>query len=373
VVTEETDTSRPPDGDLSNDRIIVSDPRADDLLNRETKVEEKQRFEFSAGYGLTSWLSLQFEVGYYQADISPVDVQLSVDRWAAGANQTPNQFQLTTEISSVPITAGELTQIPVSINALIHFRKDSPFNPFLGIGMGYMFNDLDVGTSFDNLNNEILRGFNRVMSVPTSESSDTLINVQEISRGFVSRENQNISKGVGPEFLREVDCTNISGDQANILDACTAIDSLDRFAVMPTEPFLKAEVEDSFFWQFSLGADYHFNERVSAYVVARYQVTDAKVNVTCTGIASEIENGELVTRGRFEEDQCTFRYIGEQNPNQLAPDVFRENRFIRTEIDPQNLNLETQRLLTLYEQVLFQGGEIDLTSFVVGAGIRFTF
>ena len=376
VVSKENDSFRLPDGDLSNDRIIVFDPRADDLLNRETKVEERQRFEFSAGYGLNSWLSLQFDVGYYQGDVSPVDVQSSFERWAEPLNTSPEQFEVVTEIVSLPITAGELTQIPVSLNAMVRFRKDSPFNPYLGIGMGYMFNDLEVNGSLDDINRQILRGFNRVMQVPTDESTDTLINIQEVSVGFVSLENQNINEGEAPNFVYNVDCTTIgsSDDQANILNSCTARDpDPNRAAALAGQSFLKTEVDDSFFWQFSLGADYHFNDRTSAYVVARYQVTNAKVNVSCTGPNTIVgRTGELEVNGVFEADQCIFRFISESNPALVtAAGEEIDNRFIRSALGSGSVR--TDRGLTLQDQILFQGGEIDLTAFTVGAGIRFTF
>ena len=239
-----------------------------------------------------------------------------------------------------------------------------------------MFNDLEVSGSLDDINRQILRGFNRVMQVPTDESVDTLINIQEVSRGFVSLENQNINEGATADFVYNVDCTTIGSgeDQANILNSCTASDpDPNRAAALAGQPFLKAEVDDGFFWQFSLGADYHFNDRVSAYVVARYQVTNARVNVSCTGPNTIVgRTGELEVNGVFEEDQCVFRYISESNPSLITGTGEEiDNRFIRSALGTGSVR--TDRGLTLHDQILFQGGEIDLSAFTLGAGIRFTF
>ena len=48
-----------------------------------------------------------------------------------------------------------------------------------------------------------------------------------------------------------------------------------------------------------------------------------------------------------------------------------DNRFIRSV--PPSTNEATLREQTLQDQILFQGGEINLSAFTVGAGIRFTF
>ena len=51
--------------DISDDIVVIgsNDRRQDDLLGRETAVEERQIYNLSVGYGLTSWLSLQVDVG----------------------------------------------------------------------------------------------------------------------------------------------------------------------------------------------------------------------------------------------------------------------------------------------------------------------
>lgn len=361
VVTRESRIDRPPDGDLSNDVVQAFDPRPDDLLARSTKVEEKQRFDFSASYGLTSWLSLQLETGLYRGDVAPLDVMMITERWDEPVGTVdPSTLRNVSEAVSTPMTVGELTQIPVSVNAVIRFRRDSPFNPFLGVGVGYMFNDLQMNGSFDDLNDRILRGFTRVMQVPTSEAADQRINIQQIYAGFVAPENASTAVPAVPVY--EVDCTNLGeSSPPDLTVTCTPADEAVRFQALPTQPFIVAEVNNAFMYQFSVGADYHFNERWSAFVAARYQVTDANVSVKIRGIDP--------TLGSFEVNEATFRYIAETNPTPLGVD--QEGRFFRTEVsggDP-----ERARRDTLQERVLVQGGEIDLSAFTVGAGIRFTF
>lgn len=359
VITRENNLNRPPDGEISNDQVIGFDPRPDDLLARSAKVEEKQRFDFSVSYGLTSWLSLQFDTGLYRGDVAPLDVFTAVERWSQPEGTvSPVSLIHVTEGISGPLTVGQLTQIPVAVNAVVRFRKDSPFNPFLGVGVGYMFNDLKENGSLETLNNQILRGFNRVIDVPLSEGTgDGLINLQQIYDGFLALENS--GGDVSPVLVYDVDCTEVGDGTSNLVNVCTALDDPSRLASLPTQPFIQAEVDDAFLYQFSLGADYHFNERWSAFVAARYIVTDAKVTVKIRGTDP--------VRGAFSLDEATFRNLSEYNP--AFGDL--EGRFDRDELDAGNAL--TSRAETLHERTLVQGGEIDLTAFTIGAGIRFTF
>jgi outer membrane protein W len=355
------------DGDLSNDEVVASDPRTDDLLARQTKVEEKQRLDFSVAYGLTSWLSLQFDTGYYRGDVAPLDTLITTPRWVqVGAE--PTQWSTSLEAVSTPITVGELTQIPVSINAVARFRKDSPFNPFMGIGVGYMFNDLEEAQSFRDLNQRILTGFHRVLYSPP-EDSDQFVNTQEIYHGFLTPENQNAPAIARPVYTQ--DCTEAAGDpetapRADLGLLCSSLDPFQaRYQALPTEPFVRARVGDAFLYQFSVGADYHFNENWSAYVAARYVVTDAQVEVKIEGVDP--------ADGFFSIDEGTFRFIADTNPLP-PPEGQSENRFYRLGPTPQGFcDSAVCRTSTLYENILVQGGEIDLTAFTVGAGIQFTF
>ena len=370
VVSAENLSTRPPDGDLSNDRVVTFDPRQDDLMGRATKVEEKQRFDFSAAYGLTSWLSLQVDTGLYQGDVAPLDVLVITERIATPSGViTEVNPDIVQEGVSEPITVGRLTQIPISVNAVVRFRRDSPFNPFLGFGVGYMFNSLSVNGSFDDLNSQILRGFNRVLfrnEAGQPEKSD-LINLQEIYSGFIASENSSSDPGGQPNLVYNVDCTNIGDSTPGITNTCRPL-PLDpdprRYAALPTEPFIHTDVQDGFLYQFSVGADYHFNERWSAYVSARYLVTDSRVSV-------RIE-GNDPNQGPFSLQEATFRYTAETNKSTGDQG---DGRFeICTPPGaPFCTDPATAQAVPLQERVLVQGGDIGLSAFTLGAGIRFTF
>jgi opacity protein-like surface antigen len=372
VISIENDPTktRLPDGDLSNDKVVTYDPRQDDELGRATKVEEKQRFDFSAAYGLTSWLSLQVDTGMYQGDVAPLEVLKMTERWVIPVPTADNsKIDPTTEFQSVPITVGRLTQIPFSVNAVVRFRRDSPFNPFLGLGVGYMFNSLKVNDSFNGLNNDILRGFSRIISVLDSSDSskNDLVNLQEIYSGFIASENSSSEAGGAVNIVYDVDCTNVPSDTGTpgITNTCTPQDVPERYAALPTQPFIHTDVQDGFLYQVSVGADYHLNERWSAYVSARYLVTDSKVSV-------RIEGTDPRT-GPFNLQEATFRYTAETNP----PTQDRADNGYQV-CQPPGAGCTDPSIArpapgTLQERVLVQGGDIGLSAFTLGAGIRFTF
>ncbi len=394
-------TGLPIDDDLANDNVKVADPRQDDLSARLTKVEEKQRIDFSAAYGLTSWLSVQVDTGLYRGDVAPLDVFVLTERWPTGvAPNTPGLIPVQERVSQ-PLTVGQLTQIPLSVNAMFRFRRDSPFNPFMGIGVGYMFNDLKIGGAFNELNNRILRGFNRVMGETVSlPGTESLFNLQQIFPRYFFPEitpSSGLPADLDVSTLYNVDCAAFgAGESPGITNVCTGSEDTDgdgitdldindldgdgdrterldtdlaRIDLLPTQPFIHASVDDGFMYQFSLGADYHFNERTSAYVVARYQATDSKVSVRIRGPrASVTSTGAYVVNGTFNVKEASFRFIADTNPP--AATFEQEGRFQRVN---QNAPAENARPDNLQEIILVQGGDIGLTSFTVGAGIRFSF
>ncbi|MEE9230906.1 MAG: hypothetical protein V3U86_09390, partial [Acidobacteriota bacterium] len=107
----------------------------------------------------------------------------------------------------------------------------------------------------------------------------------------------------------------------------------------------------------------HFNDRWSAYVLGRYLVTDAKLKVRIS------DNGNLVTRTtgdgkeeaiHFETDDAVFHFVSDLNLEKAA---------LITDGAP--IGSAQPEILDSFISV--QGGEIDLTSFSLAAGIRYTF
>jgi len=216
------------------------DPRPDDLLERDNKIEETFYGMLTAGYGLTSWLNLQMDIGYFEGDMGPVDVFLRDVIPATSAAADPNTgdiFRLVDRQISEPAEFGTIREIPITLSGIIRFRKDSPLNPYIGAGLGVVFTDVDVSEDISALNE-------RLASLRI--------------------------KLVGNEFGRQISDADSSGNLTN-------------------QWFVDAELEDAFQWHLNGGVEYFFNDRFSMIFDARYSFVNQDVHITLGGLQDQVD------------------------------------------------------------------------------------
>jgi len=358
--------------DFSDDVLVggSDDNRQDDLLGRETSIQERQKFGLSIGYGLTSWLTLQFDAGYYRGDVSNLDTFRVGQRYIdPDGDGFQNDDLVTTPFhdGSEPISAGRLEQIPVSFSAVFRFRKDSPFNPILGAGVGMIFTDFEQSDDLQDLNNRILEGFGRTLLYGNATNMQEIYDrhsnqIADTSCAAFATENSapSLACSFGQEFLDVLLADPLIRDNPFLVEFYRA-----QYApfiareFIPTRPFITTEVENAFEYHFMGGAEYHFNERWSAFVTGRYEFTRANLKVRIS------DNGNLVTRNvtpdasqaiHFDTDQATFQFQSADNP---STGTIGEGAGLRP-------SLTTERILV-------QGGEINLSGFTLAFGMRFTF
>jgi opacity protein-like surface antigen len=216
------------------------DPRPDDLLERDNKIEETFYGMLTAGYGLTSWLNLQVDVGYFEGEVGPVDVFLRDVIPVTSGAVDPNNGPLTRLIDrqiSEPAEFGTIREIPITLSGIVRFRKDSPLNPYIGVGLGVVFTDVDVSQDIDELN----------------ERLDSLR-----------------LKLAGNEFGKQISDSSSSGN-------------------LPQEWFVEAELEDAFQWHLNGGVEYFFNDRFSMIFDARYAFVNQDVTITLGGFEDQVD------------------------------------------------------------------------------------
>jgi opacity protein-like surface antigen len=375
------DVGRP--DDISDD-IIVSgstDLRQDDLLGRETEAEEGQTYNFAVAYGLTSWLSVQIDLGYYEGNVSNFDTFQISRRYTDvdGDNLIDTNretFQTPFHDASVPMSAGELRQIPLTFSALFRFRKDSPFNPILGAGVGWVFADLRESQALADLNAEILQGFQRTQFFGTASNTQIVRDAagnaivtstcaapaNRLTNGAYA-----CTKGIAEldRIIQELrDLAAADPDNAELYriieeEKRAEFSPLINADFIPTRPMVTAEVEDGFAYQFTGGAEYHFNQNWSVYMLGRYLATKASIRIRITDggnlfTAKPTDPGiEQVQPVKFELKEALFEFNAEGN------------------IEAQEG--VTQDLPPLNDQIYVQGGEINLSSFSLLFGLRYTF
>ena len=251
------------------------DPRPDDLLARDNVIEDDFRLDLTVGFGLSRSLSLQLDASYFTGQIGPVDVFIRESIPVANSVNQPFVLNLFKDFqTSVPTAAGEITEIPVSLSAIVRFRQDSPLNPYIGAGIGYVFTDLDVDGDIGRLNNRL--------------------------NGLRIR-------GVGNEFGQE-----ITPEQFGTVQRLEG--------QVPNLWPVDIDVSDSFMWHLTGGVEYFFNDRFSMVFDARYQFADTEVTITMRG--QDQIDFLIYPEDMFHPDGMTriFSFLGKA-PNTLCTDA----------------------------------------------------
>ena len=343
---------------------VFCDPRPDDLLGRETTIEETFRIELTAGFGLTSWLSIQLDTSYFQGDVSPVDVYTR-DVILVDPNPDP-PFEPTVfkdRDVSEPINAGEITEIPVTLSAVARFRKDSPLNPYINVGVGRIFTDVETSGDVDALN---------------------------------ARLNKLRIRGISNEF---------NEDLVRPQDA-----PLKPTGDVPMTFPLTFDVEDAWEWHVGAGLEWFQSEKFSLIFDARYTFADSDV-VLDLNSADQVDF-TIFSEQLFRPDgSVQFFSSTPQAPNTLCSDAGRgpqgqyaigcdpnSNPTPTTRVDPDgpagcpmvgdfdfdghnddfcynaaNVGASRRGARSPDGIVVVQGGTIDLTGLSVAVGVRWHF
>ena len=311
-----------PDGipNTGDETILFADPRPDDTLSRETTLDEGLAFNFNAAYGINDWISVQFDFGYYEADVVQLDTYVEIREFVDFNGDGIWERDEVAEFSqSQPFSPGTLTQIPLTASLVFRFRKDSPLNPYLGVGAGYVLIEADVDARLNELND--------------------ILSTQAIST---------------------VGTNNFFPD----FEVCQG-------PTCPAFQDFELDVEDSFQWHLMGGAEYFVNSKVAVFFDARYTVIGTELKIQSPAFE---QNDQLVLNYAAVSD--TLPFCGDpQFDNRIFPVNFLRidnglPGICRPGNPPANPGAVEERL---QDTLLFQGGKIDLTNFTIGIGVRFYF
>jgi outer membrane protein W len=233
--------------------VTSVDPRPDQNMLNEPTVHDDFRFDIKASYGLTRWLAVEALAGYMTTSVGNIeyyyeDQQISYQGPGALVANAPycgptqNQPCLDYHTNTPSTTAhntflpvGTITEMPVQLSALIRFRPESPLDPYVGLGIGYLFTNLKTGDEF-NSKSQLVSNL-VVTAASEGEYTDT---------GHPSK--------LAPE-------------------------GTNGFTPAP----LIATVSSGATWHAVGGVDYFLNQHVSMFLDARFTWTDAEVNITTDG------------------------------------------------------------------------------------------
>jgi opacity protein-like surface antigen len=240
--------------------IASVDERPDENMLNQPSINDNFKLDFSASYGLTRWLAMEIQAGYMKSQVGNIEYYFSKAEVAYGGDSTIAgqarvcgpagdqacyQYNLNTPGATPHNTflpVGELTEVPIMLSGLVRFRPESPLDPYLGAGVGYILTDLKTSDDFNARAAE-------VQSLHVTVASE----------------------GEWTDSIRQ-----------------------DKVVAAPgfTPAPLQATVNDGFEYHLVGGVDYYINEHMSVYVDARYVWSNTEVNITIDG-AHQVRLGDF--------------------------------------------------------------------------------
>jgi|GEM_PF-2682981 len=331
--------------------IVFSDPRPDaNELNQPT-IQDGWKLDFNASFGFTRWFALEVGASYFQGPVGNIefyseDRSLPVALVSTTENPPDGSANCAVEeclkMSGAPdpqvvikngfVPVGQLTEVPIQLSGIVRFRPESPFDPYVGGGIGYIFTGLDtsqsdVGTPI-TITASNYRGDNRQVVMRNFDDVQAYTNgliVKSIGTG--ARAIQTFP--VNLEDLHEIE--TVGGTPITGLTA--TVNSAPEFHLMG-------------------GVDYYFTNHFSLYIDGRYTWAQSKVEVRI--------DGQTQILSAIQDYGCVNR----------APTCRTLNGSVIDTSDKPIINEDTDDTIDL---LLIQGGDIRLGGFSLGIGVKYTF
>ncbi len=311
--------------DESDETIgFLEDPRNDSSVFNDLTIQTARRASLNVSYAFTRILLLEGSVGYQKGDVGNVEVQALFNGMVRTNPDDPFPFQ------TFLIRAGEMTQVPVQLTALLRFRPKSVFNPYFGFGVGYTF-----------------IGF---------EPSDAL---DELSR--------RMDGSVGGQ-------ARVSGLIFPNISAATSLADLQGAHV---------DARDTFEWHGAGGIEYTFRRKWSAVAEVRYTFASRSFQIGFNGASElgvsipslrvpETDPIAQATYGPFEIREGGLLDAGRLVPGPGAPSGFTEEQ---CETQPTFCVFDLGNVDGQLDPGFYyvHGGPVKYGGFSFQAGIRYTF
>jgi outer membrane protein W len=245
-------TVRGPSGELAN--VAYVDERPDANILNQPSIRDDFKLDFSASYGLTRWLALEAAASYLEAPVGNIEFyNKDVHQGLTGNGTATTQVRCGPTLDKtcydytgiLPndhkhnnfLPVGQLREVPLHLSGLIRFRPESPFDPYVGAGFGYIMTKFTSSSQF-------------------SEKAELVSNMR-VSTASEGEFNINTCKREG--FPQDVACNDF------------------------TPGPLRAQVRDAWEWHAVGGVDYYATDHFSVYVDARYIWTSGALDIRTDG------------------------------------------------------------------------------------------
>lgn len=135
----------------------IDDPRPDSASKNENAIKDGFQYDFAGSYGLLKWkwgeLTIDSSISYFQGKVGDLEV---AGQYGEPGSVDPPRIPCgeATRYHLAYIPIGDVTEIPVRLGGTVRFRPRAtggPFrgmSPYIGFGIGYMFNDVEASNEF---------------------------------------------------------------------------------------------------------------------------------------------------------------------------------------------------------------------------------
>ncbi len=313
-----------------DEEFLFMDPRRDSLVEREASVDDDFRLDLLVAYGIKPWLSVQLDASYFSTDLIQFDTFVSEPRYVDNGDNLlffDEDCSCVTEerefTQSQPFVPAEVTQIPITASVVFRFWPEGAWDLYLTAGVGYVFIDINETERFDQLNR-----------IVTNESMLTLSTQQIPLRDPV-------------------------GDASGVLALLEELYVIETTVTeLEQQPdAITIEADNSMQYTLGVGGNYFINSHWAMDFEIRYLLMEQDIKIDVSG-----------------HDQLNYVYRSPENllgctvffPSQLPPDFDVNLMGIPGKCRPSFA-------FPLRDQVLVQGGTIDLSAWIFRFGVRYVF
>jgi outer membrane protein W len=140
--------------DATNTVLSVGvDPRPDAAATNVNQIEDAFLLNVAGSYAFNSWFLLELRVGYSKSDVGDLEVTALFDNDAEAQFLFDERGEFLFRWYSLDV--GELTRIPIQLTPIIRFRPKSNFNPYLGLGVGYIVTNFESSSEMNTFSSNI--------------------------------------------------------------------------------------------------------------------------------------------------------------------------------------------------------------------------
>jgi opacity protein-like surface antigen len=132
------------------------DPRNDSAVFGSLDINPGTIGTIAVQYGLGKMFLLEGSVGYQKSDLGDIEVSAQLP---GNPSQDTNIIPFNFVVDRIEV--GELELVPIQVSAMARFRPRATFNPYVGVGVGYILVGYEASNEFNSISYNMDRSLGR--------------------------------------------------------------------------------------------------------------------------------------------------------------------------------------------------------------------